>query len=111
MTAVERCFYRTREVRAALAIGQTTLYDWLNKGLLVGVKVGRETRITAASFDECVASLPKFKTPKMAKAALASGDPSALKGASVEGRAGRKRLAKNRAAKAKATPSKATKAT
>jgi excisionase family DNA binding protein len=99
MTALERRFYRTREVKAAFAIGQTTLYEWIKRGWLAGVKVGRETRITAASFDKCAANLPKLKTPTMAKAALASGDQSALEGVSIEGRAGRDAYAKNCAAR------------
>jgi hypothetical protein len=97
MTAVEKLFYRTQEVKALFSIGQTTLYEWLNDGLLVGVKIGHETRITAASVKERAAALPKLTTPTMAKAALASGQPSTLK-ASIEGRAGRDALAKNRAA-------------
>ena len=52
-----KLLYRTSEAKAALGVGTTTLYRWINEGRLDARKMGRRTYITGDSIEALVESL------------------------------------------------------
>ena len=66
-----KLLYRTSEAKAALGVGTTTLYRWINEGRLDARKMGRRTYITGDSIEALVESLEPVVTPTM----KAAGQP------------------------------------
>ena len=63
-----KLLYKTREAKAAIGCGTTTLYNLINRGILEARRLGHRTYITASSLEAFIASLPPLVTSTMAKA-------------------------------------------
>ena len=60
-----KILYKTSETKAALGVGTTTLYRWINEGKLDARKIGRRTYITGDSIEALVESLEPVVTSTM----------------------------------------------
>jgi hypothetical protein len=95
--------YTVKETGHAIGCGPTTVYGKINDGVLVAVKYGYRTYITAESIDRYIASLTPAVTPTMAKAAHERGDTSVEANPLHPPQGHQGRTAAKRAASVKAT--------
>lgn len=56
-TTIKR-FYTIPEVMKATTLGRTSVYHFINKGLLTAKKMGSKSVITAESLEAFISSLP-----------------------------------------------------
>ena len=54
-------FMTVKEARQTIRVGETKIYELLNEGKIVAIKIGRKTLIPKASLQSFMNSCPEYK--------------------------------------------------
>ncbi len=74
---MEKRLYTTAQTKAIGGFGTTTMYKFINDGVLEAVRMGDRTMITAKSLHALIDGLPRVVTPTMQRRAGEVTEPAA----------------------------------